>query len=227
MNVKQTSNTTSRLYGRRKGRPLRVRKSRLIEELLPQLQIELPDSVLKPSTLFSSKPKEVWLEVGFGGGEHLAAQAKLHPATGFIGCEPFVNGVASILDHIDREQLTNVRIFPDDARRLIEKLPDTSISRCFVLFADPWPKSKHANRRFIGSDTISALARILKKDAELRLATDDPRLKIWIKKHLDVAKDFKTVSCSERPPQDWVPTRYEEKALKAGRIPLYFSYRRV
>lgn len=219
--------TTPRLYGRRKGRPLRVRKSRLMEELLPKLQIELPDSFLKPASLFSSKSKQIWLEVGFGGGEHLAAQAKLHPDIGFIGCEPFVNGIASALDHIDREQLTNIRIFPDDARPLIEKLPDASIARCFVLFADPWPKSKHANRRFIGNDTILDLARVLTKGAELRLATDDPRLKIWIKNHLDAAKDFKPTHHSEQSPADWVSTRYEEKALKAGRNPLYFDYKRI
>ena len=221
--------TTSRqpLYGRRKGRPLRTRKSALMRELLPRLQIALLErGELDPQKLFTHTPKSLWLEVGFGGGEHLAAQAQRNPSIGFIGCEPFVNGVASLLDHIDR-QLKNIRIFPDDARLLIDALPDHSVDRCFVLFADPWPKAKHMERRFIGPRNLPALARVLKKGAELQLATDDARLKAWMKRHMDAAKDFSRTYASEDPPQDWVRTRYEEKALKAGCKPAYFSYIRA
>ena len=129
------------MHGRRKGRPLRVRKTMLVETLLPQLQIALPvTGPLRPHALFSHQPQQIWLEIGFGGGEHLAAQAQRHPEIGLIGCEPFMNGIASLLDHIEREQIANIRIHPDDARQVLDHLPEQSLERCFVLFADPWPK---------------------------------------------------------------------------------------
>ena len=216
----------SHLYGRRKGRPLRVNKTRLMVELLPQVEIKLPDKKTNPSTLFTAKPSTVWLEVGFGGGEHLAAQAKNHPAVGFIGCEPFRNGVASLLEHIENNALKNIRVFPNDARVLMDTFPDASIARCFVLFADPWPKSRHAERRFIGPENMPRLARILKPGAELRLATDDKNLAEWMYECMNSATDFERTFYSDVPPNDWVPTRYEQKAAKVGRASKYFSYRR-
>jgi tRNA (guanine-N7-)-methyltransferase len=206
---------------------LRARKAQLMETLLPDIQINLPEkSSLDPQKLFSFKPKNIWCEIGFGGGEHLAAQAAQHPDTGFLGAEPFINGIAGLLDHIDQQKLSNIRIFPDDARALLDALPDNSINRCFVLFADPWPKKRHAERRFIGPENLPRLARVLEPDAELQLATDDVKLAGWMIEHLDASKDFASVSKpSEKPLAAWVPTRYEQKALKAGRKPLYFSYR--
>ena len=208
---------------------MRAGKAQLMKTLLPEIQISLPEkSSLNPKKLFSFKPKEIWLEIGFGGGEHLAAQAAQNPDIGFIGAEPFLNGIAGLLDHIEREKLFNIRIFPDDARKLLDALPDDAISRCFVLFADPWPKARHAERRFIGPENLPRLARVMRKGAELRLATDDAKLAPWMKEHMEASEDFAgSAKPSEKPPGDWVQTRYEQKALKAGRQPLYFSYRRV
>jgi tRNA (guanine-N7-)-methyltransferase len=198
-----------------------------MKELLPRLQIRLPEKAqLKPASLFTFKPKAIWLEIGFGGGEHLAAQAVKNPDVGFIGCEPFVNGVAGLLDHIDAQDIKNVRILADDARQLLDALPDVSIDRCFVLFADPWPKARHIERRFIGPSNIPRLARVLKPGAELRLATDDAKLAIWTKECMDSVQDFTCVYNTTTRPADWVPTRYEEKGIKAGRVPVYMSYRR-
>ena len=222
----ETPSSPSRLYGRRKGRPLRVRKTRLMKELLPQLEITLPDKKFDPFKLFPHAPKILWLEIGFGGGEHLAALAARHPQHGFIGCEPFVNGVASLLDHLDREGIKNVRMLPNDARLMLDALPDASVERCFVLFADPWPKARHAERRFINPENLQRLARVLAKNAELRLATDDKKLAQWTQDNLAKADDFVQTYNAFTPPADWVPTRYEQKAAKAGRAPVYLIYRR-
>ncbi len=220
----------SRLYGRRKGRPLHVRKAALMQELLPRYRLTLPSSrALETHDLAAEQttaPRPLWLEVGFGGGEHLAAQAKNHPETLFIGCEPFLNGVAGLLAHIDREGLTNIRIFNDDARLVLDALPDASLDKCFVLFADPWPKKRHARRRFIGPENLDRLARVLKRGARLRLASDHPALIAWMHECLSLHPDFVCVHASEKPPADWIGTRYEEKAVKAGRQPFYMEYKR-
>lgn len=219
------------LYGRRRGRPLRVQKARCYEALLPQTRITLPEQgQLDPAGLFSFAPAAVWLEVGFGGGEHLAAQAQAHPDIGFIGCEPFVNGVAGLLHHIEARGLQNVRVLADDARPLLARLPEASIARSFVLFADPWPKARHHRRRFIGPETLPDLARILADNAHLRLASDDPGLARWMLEHVWSHPAF---AWTARCPADWrhrpadaPPTRYEEKALAAGRRPVYLTFRR-
>jgi tRNA (guanine-N7-)-methyltransferase len=210
-----------RFYGRRKGRPLRARKRGLMETLLPRLRIDLPLPA-DPRALFPFRPEALWLEIGFGGGEHLAVQAARHPQTGFIGCEPFLNGIAGLLDPVERDKLNNVRIFPDDARLLLDVLPVGAVMRTFILFPDPWPKARHAGRRFINPENLARLARVMKPGAELRLATDDAQLKEWMAEQLAASKDFALVVQSPNPPVDWVPTRYEQKARAAGRQPLYF-----
>ena len=217
---------SSRLYGRRKGRPLRVRKSRLMEELLPRLLISLPEGALKPSQELFQRKTPLWMEIGFGGGEHLAAQAKLHPDISFIGCEPFVNGVASLLDHLDRDGTENVRIFNDDARLVLDALPDGTLDKCFVLFADPWPKKKHVERRFVGRENLARLARVLKPSGILRLASDHPKLIEWMRECLLGCPDFTCVYDSIDPPVDWVTTRYQEKAIQAGRVPVFMDFHR-
>ena len=222
-----------KVYGRRRGRPLRVNKSRLVETLLPRLRIPRPGrgDRVDPRTLFDPPPAECWLEVGFGGGEHLAWQAARNPGIGLIGCEPFVNGVASLLDHVEREGLdARVRILDDDARPLLDALPDASIGRCFVLFPDPWPKARHAERRFIGPANLPRLSRILSDGAELRLASDDPRLIPWMLWHVWRHPDFEWLARGpgdwrERP-SDWPETRYEQKAREAGRRPVFLRFRR-
>ncbi len=171
---------------------------------------------------------DFWLEVGFGGGEHLAAQAVAHPGIGIIGCEPFINGVAGLLDHVEREGLGNVRIFDDDARFLLDALPDASIGRCFVLFSDPWPKKRHWERRFIGPENLERLARVLKNGAELRLASDDPGLVTWMLDqtwhHPAFAWTAQRADDWRIRPSDWPATRYEEKAVAAGRRPVFLRF---
>ncbi|MEE3626251.1 tRNA (guanine(46)-N(7))-methyltransferase TrmB [Nitrospirillum sp. BR 11752] len=169
--------------------------------------------------------------MGFGGGEHLAEQAAANPDIGFIGCEPFINGVANLLQHVEAKDLSgNIRICPDDARPILDALPEASVGRVFVLFADPWPKLRHAERRFIGPANLPRLARVLKDGAELRLATDDQQLCRWMLEHAWRYPDFEWLADKAAdwrvPPADWVQTRYEQKALEAGRVPVYLRFRR-
>ena len=223
---KQAGSFDRRYHGRRQGRPLRAAQSRLLAETLPRLRIDLPPAgPIDLATLFPVMPDDIWLEVGFGGGEHLAWQAEAHPGVGMIGCEPFVNGVVSLLGHLDRRGLGNVRIYDDEARALLAALPAASIGRVFVLFSDPWPKARHAKRRFIATDTLALLARILKDGAELRLATDDPGLLVWSLEQTRACPEF--LWPLEGPqdwrsrPADWPATRYEEKARLQGRTSTY------
>ncbi len=226
--MERSSRPASQLHGRRKGRPLRARKSLLMEELLPVLKIAPKEGRRSaPSVYFeNADDSPVWFEVGFGGGEHLAAQAKLHPDAVFIGCEPFINGVAGLLDAIDRDKLGNVRIFDDDARIMLDALADASIDRCFVLFSDPWPKKRHAKRRFIGPENLDRLSRVMKSGGFLRLASDHPSLVDWMRECLSLHPDFTCVYADAAPPPDWIATRYQEKAVKAGRQPFFMDYKR-
>ena len=179
---------------------------------------------------FGDGVSDLWLEIGFGGGEHLAAQAAANPGTGFIGCEPFINGVASLLAEIDRLGLTNIRIFDDDARLMLKALPDACLGRVFVLFADPWPKKRHHRRRFIAPDTLDQLARLMKDGAELRFASDHMGYVRWALSRLTAHADFQWTAAG---PADWrtrpadaVETRYEEKALQKGLSCVYLSFSR-
>lgn len=219
---------TKRLFGRRKGRPLRTGQSALMDELLPRLKVALPEGGrLDPFALFDPMPDALRLEIGFGGGEHLAAQAASNPSVGFFGCEPFVNGVAKLLGQIEAQDLKNVRIHPDDARDLLDALPDGALDTVFVLFADPWPKKRHAERRFIGKENLDRLARVLKVGGQLRLATDVVGLAQWEREQTNAHKSFACIYDGPEAPADWVPTRYEQKGKAAGREPVYMIYRRV
>ena len=222
-----------RIFGRRRGKTLRPGQQRLIETLLPRLTV--PVDTLPPETdpraHFSGEMDDVWLEVGFGKGEHLARQAEVHPGVGIIGCEPFLDGVAALLRRIEETALENIRILPDDARLLLERLAPATLGRVFVLFPDPWPKTRHHKRRFIQDETLAILARVMKPGAELRIATDHPDLAVWILSHMHRYPAFEWVverpaDCHTRPP-DWPGTRYEEKAIRDGRRPVYLRYRRV
>jgi len=225
-----SADPSRRLYGRRKGRPLRKRKSGLIDTLLPGLAVPVPQpgDRLDPRTLFPRPVEDVWLEVGFGSGHHLAWQADHNPSIGHIGAEPFVNGVAALLALVDQGTLDNVRILPDDARPLLDALPDASLGRAFVLFADPWPKKRHWERRFIGPENLDKLSRVLKDGAELRLASDDMGLVRWMLEHTVRHPDFVWTARSPRDwrerPADWPPTRYEQKAIEAGRKPVFLRF---
>ena len=171
------------------------------------------------------------LEVGFGGGEHLAEQARRHPDTGFIGCEPFENGVAKLLTQVQASGLRNVRVVPDDARGILVRLPDASLSFVFVLFPDPWPKLRHHKRRFIQTRTLDQIHRLLKPGGELRIATDHTDYGQWALMHLMRDNRFEWAATRAADwrvrPDDWVATRYEQKALKAGRSCIYLRFFRT
>ncbi len=219
-------------YGRRLGHRLRPGRRRLLETLLPELRLEPPAAggVLDLAAAFAPAIRDVWLEVGFGAGEHLAAQAAAHVDVGLIGCEPFVNGVAALLARIDAEGLSNVRIFDDDARLLLDAVPEASIGRVFVLFPDPWPKKRHHKRRFIAPGTLDSLARLMRDGAELRFASDHMDYVRWTLDHLTGHGAF---SWTARGPEDWrrypdgaLATRYQAKARRRGVPCVYLNFRR-
>jgi tRNA (guanine-N7-)-methyltransferase len=220
-----------RSFGRRKGHKLSPRQSRLVDELLPRLQPDLSQPAPEPlTTLFAAPVSEVWLEIGFGAGEHLLWQARANHQAGLLGCEPYINGVAKVLTAVEAQDLHNVAVHPDDARDLLAWLPDTAIARAFILFPDPWPKRRHRKRRFLREENIAALARVMHPGAELRFATDIgdyARTAL-----LAFRREGSFVWTAQRPadwrerPEDWPETRYEAKALADGRACAYFRFRR-
>ena len=219
-----------RIYGRRQSHRIRPARKRLLEERLPELQIHIPDdgSPIDLGEVQSQACQRCWLEIGFGGGEHLAAQAGDNPAVTLIGCEPYVNGVARLLSLID--DVDNVRVVIDDARLLLKALPAASFEKIFVLFPDPWPKARHQKRRIVNPETLSDMARILKPGGELRLATD---IMNYARPMLfSTLADGRFDWQAERPqdwrdrPADWPATRYEEKARKSGRAPVFLRFRK-
>ena len=219
-----------RLYGRSKGRALRPHQARLIAERLPALEVD-PALLAARRPLFAFEPRELWLEIGFGGGEHLAAQAAAHPDVGFIGCEPFVNGVAKALAAIERRGLENVRLRAGDARALIEALPPASLSRVFILYPDPWPKRRHHKRRVVCADMVGELARASRAGATVRFATDVDDYAGWTLARFFASPFFQWRAQSAAdwttPWDEWPSTRYEAKAVKAGRRPVYLTFDRL
>jgi tRNA (guanine-N7-)-methyltransferase len=206
-----------RLYGRAQGKPLSKRQQGLVDELLPRLAIPAAgEAQLDPARLFASA-REVWLEIGFGGGEHLAAQAARHADVGLVGAEPFLDGVAKLLTAIDERGLRNVRLHRGDARDLVRRLAPASIARAFILFPDPWPKTRHRKRRLIQPEFLNELARVLQPGAQVRFATD------WAdyaeRALADFIGDGRYRWTAERadewrvPPADHATTRYQEKRL--------------
>ncbi|MEZ5983812.1 MAG: tRNA (guanosine(46)-N7)-methyltransferase TrmB [Parvularculaceae bacterium] len=201
-----------------------------MESLLPRIAVPDPSAgKLDPLALIPDTD-ETWLEVGFGGGEHLAWQAAQNPRVGVIGAEPFINGVAKLLVHVDEQGLENVRIHFGDARPLMEALPDASLSRIFVLHPDPWPKKRHYKRRMISPWFFEESARLLKSGGELRVASDIEDYVRWTLMHAQNAKDFEWTAMRADDwrvrPDDWPQTRYEAKSLREGRTPAYLVFRR-
>ncbi len=222
----------SRVYGRRQAAALSPARQRRLDHWLPKIDVTLPcpDTaiLIPPEKYFEDKKQDHWLEVGFGKGEHLAEQAKSHPDIGMIGSEPFLNGVSGLVDLVDQADLTNVRIFRDDARLLMDSLPDCSIGRVFILFPDPWPKTRHHKRRIVSAGNITVLSRILKDGAELRIATDHMEYCRWIMAHMLANPDFDWI-CDDPAdwrcrPVDWPATRYEKKSLAQGRKSSYLRF---
>jgi tRNA (guanine-N7-)-methyltransferase len=217
------------LHGRIRGKTLRAHQARLVAELLPRLQVDMA-LFAAGEPLFAFRPREVWLEIGFGGGEHLVARAGENPDVGFIGCEPFVNGVAKLLAAVDAQGLANVRIRAGDARALIEAAPAGSLSRIFILYPDPWPKRRQHKRRLIDEETIAELARVARPGAELRFATDIDDYAGWTLRRFLASTEFRWEARRADdwriPWKGWAPTRYEAKARAAGRSSAYLTFLR-
>jgi len=219
-------------FGRRKGRPLRARQATLMETLLPRLALDLgmpaPDDL---AMLFPRRADDVGLEIGFGGGEHLVAEAVAHPHMGFIGCEPFVNGMAKALAEIDARRIDNIRLHFGDAADVMAWLPAGKLARVDLLYPDPWPKRRHWKRRFIQDASVAGIARILRPGGMFRFVTDWPDSAQWTLERLIRSPAFEWTA--ERA-DDWrLPwpgfgaTRYEAKAKSAGRTPCYLVFRRT
>jgi tRNA (guanine-N7-)-methyltransferase len=175
----------------------------------------------------------LWLEVGFGGGEHALAQVRAHPEATLIACEVFENGICSLLSALvpqggeaEAPLPPNLRLWTDDARVLLRTLPDRCLDRLFLLFPDPWPKARHAKRRFVHPAMLPLLARVLKQGAEWRVASDDPTYQDWVRDVMAAQTLFDAVEPATARPAGWPATRYEVKSLRAGRQPLYWAFRR-
>jgi len=220
---------TGAFFGRRKGKKLRAGQDDLVQNLLPAIRA-IPGSA--PSSQFpNTDARETWLEIGFGGGEHLAAQARAHADVNFIGCEPFVNGMAKLLAAVEHEKLGNIRVWDDDVTKLLPTLPDSSFDRVYILYPDPWPKRRQRKRRLVSDEMLVELARVMKPGAELRFASDIDDYIGWVLARVMRSKDFRWTAT--RPDdwrnayEGWPGTRYEAKAIREGRVPSYLTMVRV
>ncbi len=219
-------------FGRRKGHRLRAHQAGLIENLLPHLSLDIsgpPPADL--ATLFDPKVASVRLEIGFGGGEHLIAEAQAYPQTGFVGCEPYVNGMAKILTQIEAHNIGNIKLFAGDAAELLAWAPARALDRIDLIHPDPWPKRRHWKRRFVQDLTVAAMARVLKPSGEFRFVCDIDDYVAWTLTHLARSRDF--VWTAERaddwrlPWPDYTITRYGRKAEREGRRAAYLRFRRI
>jgi tRNA (guanine-N7-)-methyltransferase len=221
--------TLRRLYGRQSGHKLRQGQAALVEQLLPALSVP-EEGELNAHLLFGDE-RPLHLEIGFGSGEHLAYRADLLPDHGFIGAEPFLNGVVGALAHIRDGRLANVRLHRGDALPVLERLPDESLSFVYLLHPDPWPKARHAKRRMINPGPLDLIAAKLKPGGEFRLGTDDPVYCRWSMMIMNGRRDFEWLAEKAADfltrPGGWPETRYEAKARRQGREVWYFRYRRV
>ena len=219
-------------YGRRHGKTLRPAQRGYLAEDLAALSvpgIAAADNPgrhpLDPAAVFG-RAAPLWLEVGFGGGEHMVHMAARYPGVNLLGCEPFVNGVAMLLGKIRAAEVTNLRIHPGDVRDLFDVLPPASVARCFLNYPDPWPKARHHRRRFVTPEYLAPLARVLEPGAEFRIATDIPD---YVRQALEEvpAAGFALSAAAGTAWDDWLTTRYEQKALREGRVPHYLTFHRT
>ena len=227
--------TERAFFGRRKGKRLRDAQEGRLETLLPTLRVSLPPGGggLDPRTLFpacETGPEEVWLEIGFGGGEHLAAQAAAHPGIGFIGAEAFLNGVVKLLADVEERGLRNVRVYDADVAPLLARLPEASLGRVSLLYPDPWPKRRQRKRRFVSDESLAQIARLLKDGGTFRFASDIDEYAGWtlarIARNPDLDWTATKADDWRRAFPGWPGTRYEAKALATGRKPTYLEFRR-
>lgn len=225
-------------FGRRQGRRLRKAKSTLMDNFLPKVKLDANNPLSFPQPV-----SEIYLEIGFGDGDHLAGHSCAHPNVGYIGAEVFKNGIANLLslmtgikqnDDVEEdirllpERSDNIRIWDDDIRLLFPLLPDACLDRVFLLFPDPWPKKRHAARRFINPQNLKTLARIIKKGGILRVTTDHMTYKFWTLRQMHENEDFEwTATCGndwKKEPADWVQTKYQRKAIREGRRPVFLDF---
>jgi tRNA (guanine-N7-)-methyltransferase len=229
MSDHQGSDRAGAFFGRRKGKRLRASHDRLVQTLLPALRVPLGAS---PAAIFLGRDGvETWLEIGFGSGEHLAAQAQAHPQINFIGCEPFVNGMAKLLASIEHDKLDNIRIWDEDVTDLLPTLPDACLDRVYILYPDPWPKRRQRKRRLVSDDMLKELARVMRPGAELRFASDIDNYIGWVLARVLRSADFRWIATGpddwRKPYEGWPGTRYEAKASREGRVPSYLRVVRI
>ncbi len=218
-------------FGRRKGHPLRDHQAQLMQTLLPHLAVTIDDAPTDLRALFGDDINDLRIEIGFGGGEHLVAQALAHPRTGFIGVEPYINGMAKILVLIEKHNIANIRLFTGDAAQLLAWLPEASFARIDLIHPDPWPKRKHWKRRFVQPTNIAAIARCLATQGEFRFVSDIADYNAWTLAHVLRSNLF---DWTAEKADDWrapwpgfTPTRYGQKAVREGRVANYFIFRKA
>jgi tRNA (guanine-N7-)-methyltransferase len=216
--VREEENKRFQFYGRRSGKTLRRHHLQLMEEMLPAVRVDLNDPF---------PAGEVWLEIGFGGGEHLAHQAASYPHINFIGAEPFRNGVAKLLAHIEDKALTNIRVHDDDVRYLLEKLPPASLTKILVLYPDPWPKKRHHQRRVVNADTLKQFHGLLKAEGVFLFASDITDYVEWTLGETREHGGFSLLRDSGEPYANWFQTRYETKAKREGRTTRYLTFEKT
>lgn len=205
----------------------------MLELALPRFAFPV-EHAATPLAAFGTGVRELWLEVGAGGGEHALALVAAHPNAGLVACEVYENGLCSLLSRVVPEGAEaasdvppNLRVWPEDARLLLRLLPDASLARLFLMFPDPWPKSRHAKRRFVHPALLCEIARVMRPGAEWRIATDDPTYQAWVGEVMGTQNLFAAAQPAMTGRADWPPTRYEAKALREGRTPLYWSFVRA
>ncbi|MFK7901666.1 MAG: tRNA (guanosine(46)-N7)-methyltransferase TrmB [Nitratireductor sp.] len=228
--------STEAFFGRRKGKPFKPHQAELYANLLPKLAIDIEQPECEDlKSLFSNSPEQIVLEIGFGGAEHLIHRAKLHPEIGFIGCEPFMNGMAKALSSIERENLSNIRLFNEDATQLLDWLPEKQIDRVDLLYPDPWPKKRHWKRRFVNQKNLARIHRVIRVAGEFRFASDIDTYINWTLNHCDAFSNdtqglvWKATKASDwhEAWEEWYSTRYEQKAIREGRTPAYLKFDRI
>lgn len=216
------------LYGRRMGRPLSSGQAAALETSLPSMRLDVGSPVSGCLTdLFPGPVEDVWLEIGFGGGEHLLFQARKHERTGFIGCEPFIAGVAKVVNGAGKAGLRNILVYDDDANHVLDWLPPSSIGQVYVLFPDPWPKRRHRKRRLLTAEGIARIARVMRSGAPFRFASDIADYAEMVQEGIAASPHFDMApGLLEKRPEDWPLTRYAEKAMEAGRSCQFFIFAR-